>query len=98
MNLNPRHFALVFGALYAVVGLLGFVPGATAAPGADHPPLMVGAGYGDLLGLFPVNALHNVVHLAIGLAGLAASARYGSAVLYARALAVVYARRTLMWR
>lgn len=47
-----RTVAAVFGAVYLLVGLLGFV-------------LLTG-GEGDLLGLFPVNALHNIVHVLLG--------------------------------
>ena len=43
-----RTFAIVFGAVYVLVGVLGFV--------LPSP----------LLGLFGVNVLHNIVHLAIG--------------------------------
>jgi hypothetical protein len=67
-----RGFALVFAIVYLVVGILGFVP-ALVQP-ADHAPdLAVQAYHGRLLGLFPVNLLHNGVHLLIGIWGIAAS-------------------------
>jgi hypothetical protein len=50
--------ALVFGAVFVVVGLAGFLVS------GGHPA--AGATGGALLGLFQVNALHNLVHLAIG--------------------------------
>jgi hypothetical protein len=50
--------AFVFGALLVVVGLLGF----TVSGG--HEP--AGHSGGNLLGLFEVNLLHNLVHLAVG--------------------------------
>jgi hypothetical protein len=49
-----------------------------------------------LLGLFPVNVLHNLVHLAIGGWGLAASGSFGAARLFARGLAVIYGVLTIM--
>ncbi len=56
--------ALAFGAIYLLVGLLGFtVSGSVPAAGRT------GA---SLLG-FDVNILHNIVHLAIGAALIAAS-------------------------
>ena len=45
-------------------------------------------GYGLVLGLFPVNILHNLVHLLFGVLGLAAYAGAFSAVTYARIVAV----------
>lgn len=78
--MNPaRLFAGVFGAVYLLVGALGFA--VTGASQATH----------QLLGIFDLNALHNVVHLAIGGLGLAAFAG-GVAVArsYALGLAVVY--------
>jgi hypothetical protein len=67
-----RYFALIIGIIYVLVGLLGFIPGARhpAPPGA--PDLALEASYGYLLGLFPINLLHNLVHLGVGIWGLAA--------------------------
>ncbi len=53
-----RMLGTVFGAVYVLVGLLGFA-------------VTSGVGFAsttgkDLLGIFEVNPLHNVVHLAIG--------------------------------
>ena len=60
--------ALVFGAVYTLVGLAGFFVSETFAATDDN----------TLLG-FEVNHLHNIVHLLIGLALLAASRRTESA-------------------
>jgi hypothetical protein len=63
--------AWVVGATFLLVGVLGFVPGITqnlddiAFAGHDS-----GA---ELLGLFQVSVLHNLVHLLFGLAGLVAA-------------------------
>ncbi len=43
-----------------------------------------------LLGLFPVNLLHNIVHLLFGVWGLAASRSWGGSVAYTRAGGVIY--------
>jgi hypothetical protein len=61
--------ALLVGAVFLLVGLLGFVPGITTGSGSI-------ALYGHeskamLLGIFQVSVLHNVVHLLYGVAGLA---------------------------
>jgi hypothetical protein len=65
MSSSPnRLLAVVFGAVYVLVGLLGFT-------------VTAGVGFFDtsgglLLGLFEVNILHNVAHLLIGAALLIA--------------------------
>lgn len=46
--------------------------------------------------LFPVNWLHNLVHLAFGVWGLVASRGFGGARGYARAVAVIYAVLAVM--
>ena len=74
-----RIYALVFGAVYVVVGLLGFVG-----------PLKTGDEPEKLLGIFAVNGAHNVVHLLVGLLGIAAATRHDSARLYAQAIGIVY--------
>jgi hypothetical protein len=90
-----RTFALVFGIIYLLVGILGFIPGLNQHH-ADLPPIAVDSFYGRLMGLFPVNILHNVVHLAIGLWGLLASRNVGGARLYGKALAVLYGLLAIM--
>lgn len=84
-----RKFALIVGIVYLLVGIMGFVPGLVHPP-ATSADLAVDEGHGRLLGLFPINWLHNVVHLAIGLWGIFASRSFGGAVGYAKGLAVIY--------
>lgn len=60
--------ALIAGAVFLLVGLLGFtVSGGHHAAGTEG---------GHLLGIFEVNVLHNIVHLAVG-AGLIAGSLAG---------------------
>jgi hypothetical protein len=54
------------GAVYVVVGLIGF----TASGGSDF----AGPHGGHLLGIFAVNGLHNIVHLLVGAALIGAAA------------------------
>ena len=82
-----RRFALVVGIIYLVIGIAGFIPG--LVQGQDYPDLAVNALSGDLLGLFPVNVVHHIVHLLIGVLGIAAYRAFDSARLYARGLAIV---------
>jgi hypothetical protein len=67
MSRSPnRLVATIFGAVYLLVGLMGlFVAGTN----------IVGEEGGLLLGVFQVNHLHNIVHLAIGAALLLAGLR-----------------------
>ena len=56
------------GAVFLLVGILGFVPGITT-----HYGDMTFAGHDSsakLLGIFAVSVLHNIVHLLFGIAGL----------------------------
>lgn len=65
MRSSPnRIVATVFGAVYLLVGLLGFA--VTAGVG------FIATEGGLLLGVFEVNPLHNIAHLLIGGALLAA--------------------------
>jgi hypothetical protein len=57
-----------------------------------HQDLTITDGYGHLLGLFPVNLVHNLVHVLFGVWGvLAWRAGAGGAMSYARGVAISYA-------
>jgi hypothetical protein len=61
--------AAVVGAVFLLVGILGFIPGVTT-----NYDQLAAAGHGSgalLLGVFAVSVLHNIVHLLFGVAGLA---------------------------
>jgi hypothetical protein len=92
--MNTQRFALVFGIVFVVIGLAGFVPGLTQEH--SHPDVGMTAGLGLLFGLFPVNVLHNIVHLLFGGWGLVASRSTNAALVYAKATAVIYALFTVM--
>jgi hypothetical protein len=84
-----RIFTLSVGVIYFIVGILGFFPGLMSAPPANAP--VMSAPYGLLFGLFPVNSLHNVVHLILGAWGILAYRDIEDSRLYTRSLAVIYA-------
>src|SRR5688572_26456876 len=92
--MNTRNFALIFGIVFLAVGIAGFIPGLVQPLHEGHPEVM-GTG-GQLLGLFPVNELHNAVHILFGLWGLAASRSLGGAVMYARGVAIIYLVLTVL--
>jgi hypothetical protein len=89
--MDVRYFALAYGIVFLLVGIAGFVP-----PFVMPPEILPAAGEAAaadarLFGLFPVNALHNLVHIAFGLWGLIAWRGFGPARIYARSVAVIYA-------
>jgi hypothetical protein len=90
-----RTFAMVAGAVYVVVGILGFVPAVLTSP-TGAPPLRVDRAYGYLFGLFPVNILHSLVHLVVGIWGGLASRTVAAARTYAASLAVIFGVLTVM--
>lgn len=94
--MSVRYFAMVAGLVYLLVGVLGFIPGAKTMPHGGDPSLAVHQGYGYLLGLFPVNILHNLVHLAIGFWGIAAYSSFDAARTFSRALAIIYGLLAVM--
>ena len=79
----PQILALVFGAVYLLVGIVGFfVTGFdNFADNSQH----------EMLLFFMINPLHNIVHIVIGLAGLLLARTLTGARTYGWLLAVGYA-------
>jgi hypothetical protein len=75
-----QKLALMFGAVFLVVGILGFVPGITTNlyEGLDFAG---NDGNAELLGLFQVSVLHNIVHLLFGV-GIILAATHTGALSY----------------
>lgn len=67
-------------AVFLLVGILGFIPGITT--NLDDIEFAGHESGAELLGIFQVSVLHNLVHLAFGVVGLWAARRGRSAVLY----------------
>lgn len=97
MSHNPststRHpvqtAAVVVSAVFLLVGILGFVPGITT----NYDQLTF-AGHESgalLLGIFAVSVLHNIVHLAFGVVGLALARTAAGARGYLIGGGIVYA-------
>jgi uncharacterized protein DUF4383 len=75
-----QRLTFAYAALFLVVAAVGFVIHGTHSEPATN-----------LFGLFPVNGLHNFVHLLIGVAGVAAVMLGAKACrAYARTVGVVY--------
>ena len=78
-----RKVALIFGIVFVLVGLVGFITPGGMQMGADPAP-------GHILGMFGVNLLHNIVHLAVGVWGIVASRSWGGAKSFLQIGGVVY--------
>lgn len=92
--MSLRTFARAFGIVFLLVGIAGFIPGITVPH--SHPDVRVQSFLGLELGLFPVNLLHNLVHIAFGVWGLAAGIGYAASRIYFRSVAVIYAVLAVM--
>ena len=93
-----QYFTLIIGIIFVLIDVMGYIPGFVKEPMVtpDMAGLSFTSGYGYLLGLFPINVLHNVVHLLVGLLGIVASVSLGSARLYSGVLALFYGLLTVM--
>ena len=61
-----KRVAMFFGIVFILVGVAGFtVTGGMQMGNAANPP--------NLLGYFPVNLLHNIVHILFGIWGVVAA-------------------------
>lgn len=79
-----KKLALYFGIVLTAVGILGFVPGITDVSGM-------------LLGIFEVDAMHNIVHIATGIIGILVGTMWAShARLYFKVFGVVYGLVTIL--
>ena len=77
----PQVLGLAFGAIYLLVGIVGFF-----VTGFDNF-----AGHSDdTLIIFDINPLHNIVHILIGVAGLALSRTLAGAKTFGLLLLVGY--------
>ena len=91
-----RYFVLVDGAAFIAAGVAGFLPFFTVHPPADAPHLLVDTSYGLLLGLFPVNIVHNLFHFGMGVLGVLAFRSYSSALQFSRFLGITLGVLTIM--
>lgn len=102
-NLTERYCALTIGILFLVVGIAGFIPAFVSLSGTNVPDIPAyetdsayALGYGYLFGLFPNNFFHNIVHLAVGLLGIASYFSLSSVRIFNRSFTVAYALIAVM--
>ncbi|MFN2470744.1 MAG: DUF4383 domain-containing protein [Gaiellaceae bacterium] len=83
-----QMLTLLFGVIFVLVGVLGFIPGITtnfddlAFAGEDSKA--------ELLGIFAVSILINIVHLLFGVVGLWAARAFDSSRIYMLGGGVIY--------
>jgi hypothetical protein len=83
-----KRVALIFGWVFLLVGIMGFIPALRTG---------VGGSDGYLLGIFAVDSLHNWVHTLTGAAALAVGYRSEAASqLYFKIFGIVYALVALL--
>jgi hypothetical protein len=79
---SVQRVAQIFGWIFVLVAIWGFfVGGGSMETGPDAP---------TILGLFPVNVLHNLAHLLLGVWGILAARSFSGARAYARIAGVLY--------
>ena len=83
-----QRAATAVAAAFLLVGILGFIPGVTT--NYDEMELAGHESGAQLLGIFGVSVLHNVVHLIFGAAGLAMAKTAKSASSYLIGGGVIY--------
>jgi hypothetical protein len=90
MDRTPvQNVARVVGVVFLLVGILGFVPGITTNL-YDGLEFAGEDGNAELLGIFKVSVLHNIVHGLFGLAGLALASTWNGARMYLLGGGAVY--------
>lgn len=85
---NLQRAAAAVGAVFLLIGILGFIPGITT----NYSDMTFAGHHSEakLLGIFEISVLHNIVHLLFGVAGLALARTWDTARLYLFAGGVIY--------
>ncbi len=79
-----QRVAQIFGVVFILAALAGFFAGGMSMESDPAVAPMA-------LGMFPVNLLHNIVHLLFGIWGLAASRSWSGAKQFCQIAGVIYA-------
>ena len=79
-----QRIAMIFGVAFLLAAAAGFL-----ASGMNMQPTHPDQAH-RALGVFPVNLLHNIVHLAFGIWGLVASRTWDGSRMFCRMAGVMY--------
>jgi hypothetical protein len=96
VSMGVTRFTFIIGIVFIIVGVAGFIPGLTHAVHLTDPDLIVESGYGRIFGLFPVNFLHNLVHLGLGIWAVLVAKDVAKSIYFCRFNAVFYAILAVM--
>jgi hypothetical protein len=78
-----KRVAMIFGVVAIIIGILGFtVQGGMQMGDAANAP--------QLFGLFPINLLHNLAHLLLGVWGILAARTFSAAQAYCKLGGMIY--------
>jgi len=88
MRTDIQKAAAAVGAVFLLVGILGFIPGITT--NYDDMSFAGHESTAKLIGIFQVSVLHNIVHLLFGVAGLAMARQARTAYLFLVGGGVIY--------
>jgi hypothetical protein len=86
---TSQRVSQIYGAVFVLVAIIGFF---TSRGSMQADPAMAPR----IFGLFPVNLIHNLFHLAWGIWGLVAAREWLTAQRYLVATAVVYILLTIL--
>jgi len=86
---TSQRVSQIYGVVFVLVAIIGFF---TSRGSMQADPAMAPR----IFGLFPVNLIHNLFHLAWGIWGLAAAREWLTAQRYLMATAVVYILLTIL--
>lgn len=84
-----QNAALVTGVIFLLIGVAGFIPGVTT--NYDSMQFAGPESEAQLLGIFQVSILHNIVHLLFGLWGIAAARSFGGSRVFLVGGGIIYA-------
>ena len=85
---QAQQLSMLLGIVFILVGILGFIPGITT--NYDDLGFAGDDSRAELLGVFQVSILHNLVHILFGIAGLALARSLDGAKQYLIGGGVVY--------
>lgn len=94
--MSTPKFVKFVGFFLIALGLLAFVPQLLSAPFVGDPVMKVNLGYGRLFGVFPTNISYNLLRIAFGVWGFAASRDIARSIFFCQIMAVTYAVMTIM--
>ena len=91
MNTTTQKLAGVFGVVFILIAIVGFLAKGGMAMQPTDPALASKA-----FGMFPVNLLHNLVHLLFGVWGLVASRSWAGSKQFFTVAGIIYAVLTIL--